>query len=954
MNIGTWNVQGIRQKIDLIASDLSKINVDIVALTETKKKGTGTEVVGEYIHIYTGVPKEKRAARGVSLLVRKKFKNKITNWEAIDENILTMNIQLNGHNVTVIAAYAPSDDERVATKQEFFEKMEETVANIGNDREIIMLGDFNSRTGCRTDSKVVGQYGEPTVNDNGHRLIELCETYNLKINNGFYKHKDIHRYTWIQNTRNLKTIIDYVISKQESMLRCNDVRVLRGITCGSDHYLVRAKILFPFKNIRPNTDLEDIEKMETLELPRYDVNSFANDSTKQLYQNRLDEKLIDTQGYTFTDVYENIIESLHQAAKEAIGVKENRSSKKIWWNEEIEMVIKQKKQAYLKWLNTKSEEDHATFKEIKRQARRLITAEKNKVWDKKCQDINTYIGGRKCTEVWNFIGALKNTGKDNAFLQTIKPKEWKNYYKNLLTETRQEYLGDDPTGPIHVHGEEVRIQVETVKKAIMDLKNGKASGPEGICAEMLKNGTDKLHNNLTFIINNCLNGHPVPEPWKEAYISSIHKKGDKTNCNNYRGISVTSTMSRLYGRILRNLIEDDFRQNEEEEQSGFRAGRSCTDNVFCLKQIIEKRAAKNIETHITFVDLQKAYDTVPIRKLWETLEKSSINYTLICAVQELYKNTRSRIKMGKYITEEFPVTKGLRQGCCISPTLFKIYVACALKQWKRKVHGMGVELDNGCIYTLQFADDQVVIANDMEDMQYMMRKLTEEYSQWGLTVNLTKTRYLCVGEEPNNLVLDNGQQIPSCQEYVYLGVTFDSTGTDVKEIEKRIVQAKKVIGCLNGILWSKEITKKRKYNIYETMIKSTLLYGAETWRVSEKQKKKLETVEMEAMRRSLCISRRDRIRNEVVKQRMGVEGSIIQDVNVKQLTWYGHVQRMPASRLPKQILEWQPMGRRKRGRPKIEWQKTIHKAMSEKNLTADDWEDRRRWRLGVGQRRKTF
>lgn len=72
-------------------------------------------------------------------------------------------------------------------------------------------------------------------------------------------------------------------------------------------------------------------------------------------------------------------------------------------------------------------------------------------------------------------------------------------------------------------------------------------------------------------------------------------------------------------------------------------------------------------------------------------------------------------------------------------------------------------------------------------MQYMMRKLTEEYSQWGLTVNLTKTRYLYVGEEPSNLVLENEQQIPSCQEYVYLGVTLDSTGTDVREIEKRIV-----------------------------------------------------------------------------------------------------------------------------------------------------------------------
>ncbi|XP_030759056.1 uncharacterized protein LOC115884573 [Sitophilus oryzae] len=140
---------------------------------------------------------------------------------------------------------------------------------------------------------------------------------------------------------------------------------------------------------------------------------------------------------------------------------------------------------------------------------------------------------------------------------------------------------------------------------------------------MLKNGTQKLFISLALISNIFLNGHPVPEDWKLAYISSIHKKGNKLDCSNYRGISVTSAMSRLYGRIIRDLIEEDYRE-KEEEQNGFRAGRSCTDNVFCLKQVIEKRSARNLDTHITFVDLWKAYDTVPISRLWRVLEQSTI------------------------------------------------------------------------------------------------------------------------------------------------------------------------------------------------------------------------------------------------------------------------------------------------------------------------------------------
>ena len=126
-------------------------------------------------------------------------------------------------------------------------------------------------------------------------------------------------------------------------------------------------------------------------------------------------------------------------------------------------------------------------------------------------------------------------------------------------------------------------------------------GPEGVYVEMLKHGTDKPIKMLTWVINRCLNGEETPQQWKVAYISTVHKKGSKKDCSNYRSISVTSVMSRLYGKILRDLIEEE--DNDEEEQSGFRTGRSCTDNNFCIKQIIEKRNATNQETHLLFVDL---------------------------------------------------------------------------------------------------------------------------------------------------------------------------------------------------------------------------------------------------------------------------------------------------------------------------------------------------------------
>jgi hypothetical protein len=98
-------------------------------------------------------------------------------------------------------------------------------------------------------------------------------------------------------------------------------------------------------------------------------------------------------------------------------------------------------------------------------------------------------------------------------------------------------------------GEIVEVSEERVRKAVRELRNGKSCGPEGVYAEMLKHGTDKLIKMLIWVINRCLN-REVLQQWKVAYISSIRKKRSKEDCYIYRGISLTTVVSRLHGKIL--------------------------------------------------------------------------------------------------------------------------------------------------------------------------------------------------------------------------------------------------------------------------------------------------------------------------------------------------------------------------------------------------------------------
>ena len=143
------------------------------------------------------------------------------------------------------------------------------------------------------------------------------------------------------------------------------------------------------------------------------------------------------------------------------------------------------------------------------------------------------------------------------------------------------------------------------------------------------------------------------------------------------------------------------------------------------------------------------------------------------------------------------------------------------------------------------------------------------------------------------------------------------------------------------------MTPKTKTHIYHAVVKSTITYAAETWRLKAKTVTKLNSTEIDFRRRSARISRKDKIRNTVIKQKMNVTRSLLDDIETKQLQRYGHVSRMEEGRLPKEVIKWRPPGRRKRGRLKRTWSDGIRGLMGEKGLIEDDWNDRSNWRKKI-------
>lgn len=216
-------------------------------------------------------------------------------------------------------------------------------------------------------------------------------------------------------------------------------------------------------------------------------------------------------------------------------------------------------------------------------------------------------------------------------------------------------------------------------------------------------------------------------------------------------IDVTNILSKIYEKILKNIIEEEYGLYEIEQQSRFRTKLSCMNNIFNLEQLAEKKVATNRKIHLLFIDLTKAYDNVPISKPQQVFEQTNINNTIITAIKQLYENFISKVKIGNTLSV-FPSEKVLDKGAVYRFCLSLVYYS---KFIQIKHNGEGLVEYNQTMKQpfIHFADDQIVV-QDIEDLEFMNRHQFEEYETWDLSVNMKKIKYLYVESQKQDMMLN--------------------------------------------------------------------------------------------------------------------------------------------------------------------------------------------------------
>lgn len=179
---------------------------------------------------------------------------------------------------------------------------------------------------------------------------------------------------------------------------------------------------------------------------------------------------------------------------------------------------------------------------------------------------------------------------------------------------------------------------------------------------------------LTDLFRDCWERGVVPQDLRDAVIVSLYKnKGEKSDCSNYRGVTLLSIAGKILARvILDRLIPTVAEENLPESQCGFRANRSTTDMTFVLRQIQEKCREQNVGLYAAFIDLTKAFDTVSRDGLWRILVRLGCPPKLLQILQQLHKGQMGQVKHKGELSDPFPIENGVKQGCVLAPTLFAI------------------------------------------------------------------------------------------------------------------------------------------------------------------------------------------------------------------------------------------------------------------------------------------
>lgn len=455
-------------------------------------------------------------------------------------------------------------------------------------------------------------------------------------------------------------------------------------------------------------------------------------------------------------------------------------------------------------------------------------------------------------------------------------------------------------------------------QAISHISSGKTTGLDGIPAEVFNCSGNQLLDNLHQLLCKCWEEGYVPQEMRDSIISTLYKnKGDCSDRNNYRGISLLCIAGKLFARVALYRLQKIAERVYPESQCGFRSNRSTVDMIFSLRQLQEKCKEQQQPLYIAFIDLTKAFDLVSRDGLFKILPLLGCPPKLLSFIKSFHDGSQGTVQYDGNRSEAFNINSGVKQGRVLASTLFNIFFSVLLNHaFKSSEEGILIRsCSDGKLFNparlraktkvrkiairdLLFADDVALIAHSAEKHQLLLNQFFDACEAFRLTMSLKKTKVMCQANAATPAVTIKDYTLEAVTQFTYLGSTTSNNNCLDLEIGKRIGKAATNMAKLSARVWeNKKLTTQTKVAVYRTCIVSTLLFGSESWTTYASQEKRLNIFHMRCICRILSISWTDKVPNNEVLARANIP-SMFTLLRQRRLRWLGHVYRMEDGRNP--------------------------------------------------------
>jgi hypothetical protein len=647
------------------------------------------------------------------------------------------------------------------------------------------------------------------------------------------------------------SVVDYAIVSEALLDAIPHFKVKKFMADLSDHCCISLTVNIPEK---PTVEVGDIDplfplpasfKWDNNALPMFEEALLSKDVQAEVHNFHDTKFALDEHGVNLaTEQISNILKmAAEKSLKKRPSSLKNKTNKdkpkqKPWFD----ISLKQQRKNLLAkgWLMTKFPGDPVVRgryfrslkeyrKNCKRKCRQFRQDVINKLNDLHDSHPKAY---------WELVNKLRDDNSNN--IEKISPSDWQEHFQSLGKSqnfTHPQKLDQVKTEIPNLEQVtnftelDFKISRSEILQGIKDLKNGKACGPDGLCNELIKYSTNTMLHPLQKLFNLILISGIYPEAWAKGIIKPLHKKEDPMVPNNYRGITLTSVMGKLFNSILNNRVVKflEARKVLKSEQIGFRSKCRPSDHIFVIKALLEKYKKLRKPVFMCFIDFQKAFDSISHPCLLYKLLNMNLNGSIYKLIKDMYSKTVLQVNVGRGLTGEFTSDVGVRQGDNLSPTLFNLFVNDIPDIFDETCDP--VTLHRRSLNCLLYADDLVLISDSATGLQNALEKLNKYCDDWGLTINPQKTKaFMATNQKkPIPLQVQIGTTPIECvDEVTYLGIVINKDGSFKNCIKTLYNKGLKAMFKLTKMM-SPLPNPATSLHLFEHLIKPILLYGSEIW-----------------------------------------------------------------------------------------------------------------------------